>query len=86
MTFRKLTEKETALVSKHRDKYGSRSANVYRANIMRGKTHKESEKLAKEKAPNLPPRRERRKKLKVDIEPVETKPIETEPVEYNEEV
>lgn len=77
--FRKLSEKEIALVQKHKEKNGTRSANVYRANLMRGKTHKEADKLAKERAPQLPARRTRRKKA--DIAPEQTEVATPEPTE-----
>ncbi len=75
--FRKLSEKEIALVQKHKEKNGTRSANVYRANLMRGKTHKEADKLAKERAPQLPARRTRRKK-EGNVVPIDTLPEQAE--------
>lgn len=60
--FQKLTEKQIEQVRKHKEKNGTRSANVYRANLMRGKSHKEADKIAKARVAELPPRRARRKK------------------------
>lgn len=77
MTFTALTEKQKKQIAEHRQKHGSRSANVFRAHLMRGKTKKEAEKKAAERVPNLPPKKERKDKKKKTAEPEEE--IKTKP-------
>ena len=57
MTFTALNDKQKKQIEKHKKKHGTRSANVFRAHLMRGKSKKEAEKLAAERTPNLPSRR-----------------------------
>lgn len=65
--FQKLTDKQIVAVQKHREAHGTRSANVFRANLMRGKSLKEAKKIAEERTPNLPPRRSRRKAKEAEV-------------------
>ena len=73
MTFVALTDKQKKQVAKHKEKYGNRSANVFKAHLMRGKSKKEAEKIAVERTPNLPPRRPRRKRT-INVKEIEVKP------------
>jgi hypothetical protein len=71
--FQKLTDKQIAAVQKHKAAHGTRSANVFRASLMRGRSLKEAKKIADERTPNLPPRRARRKPAGSEDPPAEAK-------------